>query len=64
MTERLVAEGTIIKKTNSMNLNEGLYKIDDILLNLLLKNSKIKKAVLSCIPWIDVVIAGLSGFGF
>ena len=27
MTERLLAEGTIIRKTNSMNLNEGLYKI-------------------------------------
>ena len=44
--ERLIAETILIKVNDNrtMNLNDGLYNIDEILVNLLLDNDKVNKA--------------------
>ena len=34
-TERLLVESVIIKKTNNMNLSDGLYKLDEMILTFL-----------------------------
>ena len=45
---RLIVEGAIIKLTNNMNLCNGLFKIDNILLSIFKNNCRIKRAVNLC----------------
>ena len=47
--ERLIVESVLIKSNETMNLNDGLYKIDNVLFNILLKDEKIKKALQICV---------------
>ncbi len=46
LSERLIVESALIRsnRPNTMNLNDGLYKMDGVLYSLLLRNEKIKKA--------------------
>ena len=46
--ERLIVESVLIKSNNTMNLSDGLYKIDGILLNMLVGNNKIKRSLELC----------------
>lgn len=46
--DRLIVEAALIKSNNTMNLNDGLYKIDDIMLKLLLEDNNIIKANRIC----------------
>ena len=48
VTERLIVESSLIKTCNTMNLNDGVYKFDNILLSSLLKYDKIKNALNNC----------------
>ena len=43
LVERLMVESVLIKTTNNFNMSDGLYKIDNILLELLKTDEKIKK---------------------
>ena len=43
-TERLIVEACLIKKTDTMNLNEGLYKIDNLFMHCL-ESSKVLERV-------------------
>ena len=45
VTERLIAETVLIKSCNTMNISEGLYKLDNILTNRLTQDKKIKRAL-------------------
>ena len=44
-TERLIIEACIIRKCKTMNLNDGLYKLDNFIINLLQSHPGIKKAL-------------------
>ena len=48
VTERLIVESSLIKTCKTMNLNDGVYKFDNILTSSLLKYGKIKKAITIC----------------
>lgn len=48
LTERLIIESCIIKQCKSINLSEGMYKMDAILTKELTKNHKIKTAFENC----------------
>ena len=45
VTERLIAETVLIKCCNTMNISEGLYKLDNVLTNRLEQYDKIKRAL-------------------
>ena len=47
-TERLIVESVLIRSNSTMNLNEGLYRIDNILFKLFLGDGRIKKANRLC----------------
>ena len=46
--ERLIIETCIIRKCNTMNLSDGLYKLDNIIVNLLQSHPSIKRAIDIC----------------
>ena len=46
--ERLIIETCIIRKVNAMNLNDGLYKLDNIMINSLQSHPRIKRAISIC----------------
>ena len=48
VTKRLIVESSLIKTCNTMNLNDGVYRFDNILSSSLLKYDKIKKALNNC----------------
>ena len=45
VTERLIVESSLIKTCNSMNLNDGVYKFDNILISSLLKYGNIRNCI-------------------
>ena len=46
--ERLITETCIIRKVSTMNLNEGFYKLDSIMINSLQSHPRIKRAISMC----------------
>ena len=46
--ERLIVENILIRKSVTMNLNDGMYKLDDYLSNMLIENNKVKRALREC----------------
>ena len=44
-TERLIIETCLIKNCNTMNLNDGLYKLDKVIINLLKSHLGVKRAL-------------------
>ena len=45
VTERLIAESVLIRVCNTMNISDGLYKLDKVLTDRLTQHPKIKRAL-------------------
>ena len=48
VVERLIVENILIGKSRTMNLNEGMYKLDSYITNKLTENTKVKRALEEC----------------
>ena len=48
VVERLLVENILIGKSITMNLNDGMYKLDNYITNKLIENTKVKRALREC----------------
>ena len=48
VVERLIVENILIGKSITMNLNDGMYKLDNYITNKLIENTKVKRALREC----------------
>ena len=48
VVERLIVENILIGKSITMNLNEGMHRLDNFITNKLTENTKVKRALREC----------------
>ena len=48
VVERLIVENILISKNVTMNLSEGMYKLDDYITNKIIESNKVKRALREC----------------
>ena len=48
VVERLIVENILIGKSITMNLNDGMYRLDNYITNKIIENNKVKRALREC----------------